>query len=60
MRHVRDQTHAMLFRMDIDGLGPTLVIHICDPLKREWRRASSPQRHGVARGMRWQRRWTRL
>jgi hypothetical protein len=59
MRHVRDQVHAMLVRMEIDGLGPTLVIHIRDPLKREWRRAST-DRHGVARGMLWQRRWTRL
>jgi hypothetical protein len=43
----------MLFRMDIDGLGATLLIHIRAPLQRKWRRASSPQRHGVARGMLW-------
>ena len=60
MSNACDQAHAMLFLMEIEGLGPALVIHIRDPLKREWRRASSPQRHGVARGKLWQRRWISL
>jgi hypothetical protein len=33
-----DQAQAMLFLMEIEGLGPALVIHIRDPLKREWPR----------------------
>jgi hypothetical protein len=38
MSNACDQAHAMLFLMEIEGLGPALVIHIRDPLKREWPR----------------------
>jgi hypothetical protein len=36
MSNACDQAHAMLFLMDIERLGPALVIPIRDPLKREW------------------------
>jgi hypothetical protein len=38
MSNACDHAHAMLFLMEIEGLGPALVIHIRDPLKREWPR----------------------
>jgi hypothetical protein len=36
MSNACDQARAMLFLMEIEGLGPALVIHIRDRLKREW------------------------
>jgi len=38
MSNACGQAHAMLFLMEFEGLGPVLVIHIRDPLKREWPR----------------------
>ena len=38
MSNACDQAQAMLSLMEIEGLGPALVIHIHDPLKREWPR----------------------
>jgi hypothetical protein len=38
MSNACDQAHVMLFLMEIEGWGPALVIHIRDPLKREWPR----------------------
>jgi len=38
MSNACDQTHAVLFLMEIDRLGPALVLHIRDLSKREWPR----------------------
>ena len=38
MSNACDQAHAMLLLMEIDGLGPALVIHMRDLLMREWPR----------------------
>jgi hypothetical protein len=36
MSNACDQAHAMLFLMEIGGLGPALVIHSRELLQRQW------------------------
>jgi hypothetical protein len=44
MSNAWDLAPAMLCLMEIEGLGPALVIHIRDRLKREWPRGIDTDR----------------